>query len=45
MNIVIFGPPGAGKGTVSKKLVEDFGFEHLSTGDIIRDHQKKGTKL
>jgi len=44
-NIIIFGPPGTGKGTMSAKLSEEFGFRHLSTGDIIRKNQKDRTKI
>jgi adenylate kinase len=36
LNFVFLGPPGSGKGTQSAKLIEDFGFIHLSTGDIFR---------
>ena len=45
MNIVILGAPGAGKGTQSAKLVEDYGFHHLSTGDLLRAAVKEGTAL
>jgi adenylate kinase len=44
-NIVLFGPPGAGKGTQSALLVDHFGFVHLSTGDIFRSNIKGGTEL
>lgn len=44
-NIIIFGPPGTGKGTVSVKLAEEYGFRHISTGDIIRKNQKDKTKI
>lgn len=44
-NIVIMGMPGAGKGTVCHRLAEQYGFEHLSTGEILRDEQARGTKL
>jgi adenylate kinase len=37
LNIVLFGPPGAGKGTQSEKLIEAFQLVHLSTGDILRN--------
>lgn len=37
LNIVLFGPPGAGKGTQSEKLIESFELVHLSTGDILRN--------
>jgi adenylate kinase len=37
LNIVLFGPPGAGKGTQSEKLIETFQLVHLSTGDILRN--------
>ena len=44
-NIVIFGAPGSGKGTQSDKLIEKYGFEHISTGDVLRAEIKNGTEL
>lgn len=44
-NIVIFGAPGSGKGTQSEKLIEKYGFSHISTGDVLRDQIKHGTEL
>jgi len=44
-NIVIFGAPGSGKGTQSDKLVEHYGFRHISTGDVLRNEIKNGTEL
>ena len=44
-NIVLFGPPGAGKGTQSQKLIEKYGFIHLSTGDLLRSQISQGTEL
>ncbi len=44
-NIILFGPPGAGKGTQSEFLVEEFGFVHLSTGDIFRHNISNQTEL
>lgn len=44
-NIVLFGPPGSGKGTQAAKLVEKYGFVHLSTGDIFRANIKGQTEL
>ncbi len=45
LNIVLFGPPGAGKGTQSEKLIEQYGLVHLSTGDIFRANIKGATEL
>ncbi len=45
INMVIFGPPGAGKGTQSEKLIEKYGMVHISTGDIFRAHLKNETIL
>lgn len=45
MRIVLMGPPGAGKGTQAKKLVEEFGMTHLSSGDIFRAEKASGSEL
>lgn len=45
LNIVLFGPPGAGKGTQSEKLIQKYGLVHLSTGDILRSEITRGTTL
>ncbi|MFY8137989.1 MAG: adenylate kinase [Flavobacteriales bacterium] len=45
LNIVLFGPPGAGKGTQSEKLIDRFQLVHLSTGDIFRANIKGETEL
>ena len=45
LNIVLFGPPGAGKGTQSERLTEKFKLVHLSTGDVFRANFKNETSL
>jgi adenylate kinase len=45
LNIVLFGPPGAGKGTQSAKLIEKYKLVHLSTGDLLRSQIAEGTLL
>lgn len=44
-NLILFGPPGAGKGTQSEKLIEKYNLIHLSTGDILREEIAAQTKL
>ena len=44
-NIILFGPPGAGKGTQSAKLIDKYAFTHLSTGDIFRAIKKSESDL
>ena len=44
-NIVIFGAPGSGKGTQSDKLIEKYGLNHISTGDVLRSEIKNETEL
>ncbi|NDK55118.1 adenylate kinase [Pontibacter fetidus] len=45
LNIVLFGPPGAGKGTQSQKLIDKYNLIHLSTGDLLRSEIAAGTEL
>ena len=44
-NLILFGPPGSGKGTQSEKLIARYGFKHLSTGDILRSEIANKTAL
>jgi|688.fasta_scaffold315913_3 adenylate kinase len=44
-NLILFGPPGSGKGTQSEKLIEKYHFKHLSTGDILRNEIAMQTPL
>ncbi|MDI7251889.1 MAG: adenylate kinase, partial [Actinomycetota bacterium] len=44
-NLILLGPPGAGKGTQAEKISELYGIPHISTGDIFRDNLKRGTEL
>lgn len=43
--VVIFGPPGSGKGTQSDKIIEKYGFAHISTGDVLRKEIKEESTL
>ncbi len=45
LNLVLFGPPGAGKGTQSENIINKYGLVHLSTGDILRSEIARGTDL
>ena len=45
MNLILLGPPGAGKGTQAAMIVEKYNIPHISTGDIFRENIKNGTKL
>jgi adenylate kinase len=45
LNLILFGPPGSGKGTQSAKLIQRYGLQHISTGDLLREETANGTSL
>jgi adenylate kinase len=45
LNLLLFGPPGAGKGTQASRLREDFDLPYIATGDMLREHREKGSDL
>ena len=45
LNVVLFGAPGSGKGTQSEKIIEKFGLQHISTGDVLRAEMANNTEL
>ena len=45
LNIILMGPPGAGKGTQATRIIDEFNLPHISTGDIFRENISKGTEL
>lgn len=45
LNLILFGPPGSGKGTQAEKLVKKYGLVHISTGDLFRSEIEAGTEL
>jgi adenylate kinase len=45
LNLILFGPPGAGKGTQSEQLIDAYDLKHISTGDLLRAERKSGTEL
>ncbi len=45
LNLILFGPPGAGKGTQAERLRKDFQLPYIATGDMLREHVKEGTEL
>ena len=43
LRAIIIGPPGAGKGTISERIIKDFDLKHLSSGDVLRENIRNGT--